>query len=171
MAGLIVADTDVVIDFLRGRGPGARLTRQLLVERCLRLTSVTGFELRVDADFLARRDQILRLFRSRTLALDLASALRAGEIAASLQKAGSAIGLADCLQAGGLPAARTAACDAQPPALRPDRGVTARRRRWFLTTAWAPVVTSGACGGPRAQQALACPGAQAQPPPQDPAQG
>lgn len=100
MAGLVVVDTDVVIDFLRGRGPGARLTRQFLVERRLRLTSVTGFELRVGADFLARRDQILRLFRSRTLALDLASALRAGEIAASLQKAGSAIGLADCLQAG-----------------------------------------------------------------------
>lgn len=100
MAGLVVADTDLVIDFLRGRAQGARLTRQLLVERRLRLTSVTGFELRVGADFLARRDQILRLFRSRTLALDLASALRAGEIAASLQQAGSAIGLADCLQAG-----------------------------------------------------------------------
>ncbi|MGH3771157.1 MAG: type II toxin-antitoxin system VapC family toxin [Pseudonocardiaceae bacterium] len=100
MAGLVVADTDLVIDFLRGRGPGARLTRQLLVERRLRLTSVTGFELRVGADFLDRRDQILRLFRSRTLALDLVSALKAGEIAASLQKAGSALGLADCLQAG-----------------------------------------------------------------------
>ncbi|MGH3931170.1 MAG: type II toxin-antitoxin system VapC family toxin [Pseudonocardiaceae bacterium] len=100
MAGLVVADTDLVIDFLRGRGPGARLTRQLLVERRLRLTSVTGFELRVGADFLDRRDQILRLFRSRTLALDLASALRAGEIAAGLRKAGAVIGLADCLQAG-----------------------------------------------------------------------
>ncbi|MGH3855785.1 MAG: type II toxin-antitoxin system VapC family toxin [Pseudonocardiaceae bacterium] len=100
MAGLVVADTDLVIDFLRGRGPGARLTRQLLVERRLRLTSVTGFELRVGSDFLDRRDQILRLFRSRTLALDLVSALKAGEIAASLQKAGSPIGLADCLQAG-----------------------------------------------------------------------
>lgn len=100
MAGLVVADTDLVIDFLRGRGSGARLTRQLLVERRLRLTSVTGFELRVGADFLGRRDQILRLFRSRTLALDILSALRAGEIAARLQKAGSPIGLADCLQAG-----------------------------------------------------------------------
>ncbi|MGH3766041.1 MAG: type II toxin-antitoxin system VapC family toxin [Pseudonocardiaceae bacterium] len=100
MAGLVVADTDLIIDFLRGRGPGARLIRELLVERRLRLTAVTGFELRVGTDFLDRREQILRLFRSRTVALDLASALRAGEIAAVLNKAGSAIGFADCLQAG-----------------------------------------------------------------------
>lgn len=100
MAGLVVADTDLIIDFLRGRGPGARLTRELLVERRLRLTAVTGFELRVGTDFLDRREQILRLFRSRTVALDLKSALRAGEIAAGLNKAGSTIGFADCLQAG-----------------------------------------------------------------------
>lgn len=100
MAGLVVADTDLIIDFLRGRGPGARLTRELLVERRLRLTAVTGFELRVGTDFLDRREQILQLFRSRTVALDLASALRAGEIAAVMNKAGLAIGFADCLQAG-----------------------------------------------------------------------
>ena len=100
MASPVVADTDLVIDFLRGRGAGARLTRELIVERRLRLTSVTGFELRVGADFLARRDEILRLFRSRTVVLDLASALRAGEVAATLQKTGSGIGFADCLQAG-----------------------------------------------------------------------
>ena len=100
MAGLVVVDTDLVIDFLRGRGPGAHLTRRLVIERRLRLTAVTGFELRVGADFLARRDQILGLFRSRTVPLDLASALRAGEVASALQAAGTGIGLADCMQAG-----------------------------------------------------------------------
>ncbi|MDQ3761533.1 MAG: type II toxin-antitoxin system VapC family toxin [Actinomycetota bacterium] len=100
MAGLVVADTDLIIDFLRGRGPGARLTRELLVERRLRLTAITGFELRVGTDFLDRREQIMRLFRSRTVTLDLASALRAGEIAAVLNGAGSTIGFADCIQAG-----------------------------------------------------------------------
>jgi tRNA(fMet)-specific endonuclease VapC len=100
VAGLVVADTDLIIDFLRGRGPGVRLIRELLVARRLRLTAITGFELRVGGDFLDRRDQILRLFRSRTVALDLTSALRAGEIAAALNKAGTAIGFADCLQAG-----------------------------------------------------------------------
>ena len=100
MAGLVVVDTDLVIDFLRGRGPGAPLTRRLIVERRLRVTAITGFELRVGADFLARKDQILGLFRSRTVPLDLASALRAGEVASTLQASGTGIGFADCMQAG-----------------------------------------------------------------------
>jgi tRNA(fMet)-specific endonuclease VapC len=100
VAGLVVVDTDLVIDFLRGRGPGAQLTRRLIVERRLRLTAITGFELRVGADFLARKDQILGLFRSRTVPLDLASVLRAGELASALQASGMGIGFADCMQAG-----------------------------------------------------------------------
>jgi tRNA(fMet)-specific endonuclease VapC len=100
VAGIVVVDTDLVIDFLRGRGPGAHLTRRLIVERRLRVTAITGFELRVGADFLARKDQILGLFRSRTVPLDLASALRAGEVASTLRGSGTGIGFADCMQAG-----------------------------------------------------------------------
>lgn len=100
MAGLVVADTDVLIDFLRGRGAGTRLLHELLADHRLRLTAVTGVELRVGTDFLPRRDAILRLFRSRTVALDLASALRAGEVASALRERGAGIGSADCLQAG-----------------------------------------------------------------------
>ena len=54
----------------------------------------------IGADFTARRDDILRLVRSRTFPLDPGSALRAGELAATLRGAGQGIGLADCLQAG-----------------------------------------------------------------------
>jgi len=100
VADLVVVDTDLVIDFLRGRGPGAHLTRRLVLERRLRVTAMTSFELRVGADFLARKDQILRLFRSRTVPLDLASTLRAGEVASTLQASGTGIGFVDCLQAG-----------------------------------------------------------------------
>jgi tRNA(fMet)-specific endonuclease VapC len=100
MAGLVVVDTDLVIDFLRGKGPGAPLVRELIASHRLRVTALTAFELRVGADFLARRDDILRLVRSRTFPLDSASALRAGDVAASLRGAGQDIGLADCLQAG-----------------------------------------------------------------------
>lgn len=100
MAGLVVVDTDLVIDFLRGQGSGAALVRQLIVEHRFRITAITAFELRVGADFLARRDEILRLGRSRTFPLDPGSALRAGEVAATLRSAGQDIGLADCLQAG-----------------------------------------------------------------------
>lgn len=100
MADLVVVDTDLVIDFLRGADPGARLVRELIVGHRLRVTAITAFELRVGTDFLARRDAILRLVRLRTFPLDSASAIRAGEVAATLRKAGQDIGLADCLQAG-----------------------------------------------------------------------
>jgi tRNA(fMet)-specific endonuclease VapC len=100
MAGLVVVDTDLVIDFLRGRGPGAPLVRELIVSHRFRVTAITASELRLGADFLARRDDILRVVRSRTFPLDAASALRGGEVAATLRGAGQDIGLADCLQAG-----------------------------------------------------------------------
>ena len=100
MAGLVVVDTDLVIDFLRGRGPGAPLVRELIVSHRFRVTAITAFELHLGADFLARRDDILRVVRSRTFPLDAASALRGGEVAATLRGAGQDIGLADCLQAG-----------------------------------------------------------------------
>lgn len=100
MAGLVVVDTDLVIDFLRGKGPGVPLVRELVARHRLRVTAITAFELRVGTDFLARRDDILHLVRSRTFPLNPASALRAGELAATLRGVGQDIGLADCLQAG-----------------------------------------------------------------------
>jgi tRNA(fMet)-specific endonuclease VapC len=100
VAGIVVVDTDLVIDFLRSTGPGAPLVRELIVGHRLRVTAITAFELRVGTDFLARRDEILRLVQSRTFPLDTGSALRAGEVAATLRAAGQDIGMADCLQAG-----------------------------------------------------------------------
>ncbi|MGH8913857.1 MAG: type II toxin-antitoxin system VapC family toxin [Acidimicrobiia bacterium] len=100
MAGLVVVDSDLVIDFLRGRGEGADLIRALIPQHRLRFTAVTAFEIRLGSDFLDRKDSILRLFRSRTLPVDLSAALTAGRIHASLADQGRGIGLADALQAG-----------------------------------------------------------------------
>jgi tRNA(fMet)-specific endonuclease VapC len=100
MAGLVVVDTDLVVDFLRGTGPGVPVVRELVAGHRLRVTAITAFELRVGTDFLTRRDDILRLMRSRTFPLDPAGALRAGDVAATLRAAGQDIGMADCLQAG-----------------------------------------------------------------------
>lgn len=100
MAGFVVVDTDLVVDYLRGRGAGVRLVRDLVTAGTLRLTAVTGFELRVGTDFLDRRDDILALFQMRTLPISLTAALRAGEVAALLRQRGQPLGLADCLQAG-----------------------------------------------------------------------
>ena len=76
MAGLVVTETDLLIDVLRARDPSAAVVRTLLTEHRLRVTAVTAFELRVGTDFLARRDDIMRLCRSRIIAVDVASALR-----------------------------------------------------------------------------------------------
>lgn len=100
MASPVVADTDLLIDFLRGRGPGVGAVRGLIRHRRLRLTSVTAFELRLGTDFFQRGTEIARLFRARTLGLDIEGAVLAGEVAVALRDAGRPIGLADCLQAG-----------------------------------------------------------------------
>jgi tRNA(fMet)-specific endonuclease VapC len=100
VADLVVVDTDLIIDYLRGRGPGAVLVRSLLSEGRLRLSAITALELRIGSDALARRKDIMRLARRRTFPIDLTSAVRAGEVAASLRASGQDIGLADRLQAG-----------------------------------------------------------------------
>lgn len=100
MADLVVVDSDLLIDFLRGRGEGSALVRELLAGRQLRVTALTAFEIRLGSDFLDRRTEIGRLFRSRTLPLDLASALRAGGVHARLAADDQAVGVADALQAG-----------------------------------------------------------------------
>lgn len=100
MAGLVVVDTDLVIDFLRGLGSGVPLVRELIGAGRFRVTAITAFELRLGADFLPRGDEIMRLLASRTVPLDLPSALRAVEVFSSLKSAGAGIGMADCLLAG-----------------------------------------------------------------------
>jgi tRNA(fMet)-specific endonuclease VapC len=100
VAGRVVVDTDLVIDYLRGKGQGVAVVRHLVRTGRLRLTAVSGFELRVGLDFVGRRDDIMALFRHRTLPLDLHAALNAGKVASQLKAAGTPVGFADYLQAG-----------------------------------------------------------------------
>lgn len=97
---LVVVDTDLVIDFLRGRGDGVAVVRDLLRSARLRITAVTAYELRLGADFLRRSDVIMRLARSRTLRFDLRAALEAGRVAVELAARGTPIGVRDTLIAG-----------------------------------------------------------------------
>ena len=64
------------------------------------MSSITAFELRLGADFLPRSGELLRILKSRTIPLDLASALRAGEVFVDLRNWGQGIGMGDCLLAG-----------------------------------------------------------------------
>lgn len=98
--GLVVADTDLVIDFLRGRDPGVGSVRRWLRESRLRLSAVTAFELRIGADFPERGDDMGALLGRRSLPLDVLAALHAGETFARLRAAGLDIGVKDALQAG-----------------------------------------------------------------------
>lgn len=100
MAKPVVVDSDLLIDFLCGKGDGVQIVTSLITQRRLRLTVITAFELRVGTDFLSRQSDILALLRGRMIALDAASALRGGEVAAELNRTGRPIGFADCLQAG-----------------------------------------------------------------------
>ena len=99
-AGLVVADTDVVIDFLRGRGPGVAAVRTLLEQRRLRLTVITAFELRLGASFIENQGPIKALFHRKTLGLSLAAGFLAGKVFSDLRSVNREIGVKDCLIAG-----------------------------------------------------------------------
>ena len=98
---MIVADTDVLIDFLAGRDPGAGRVALDLDRGLLRTTAVTRFELLCGARTARQEDTIRQLLDAiPTLALDQDAADHAARIQRNLQRAGEPIGMADSLIAG-----------------------------------------------------------------------
>jgi tRNA(fMet)-specific endonuclease VapC len=97
---LVVADTDLIVDFLRNREPGASTVVHLVQTGMLRITAISAFELRLGADFLRRREPIEALLSGRTLPLDLLGALHAGRISSTLRSEGRPIDVRDALLAG-----------------------------------------------------------------------
>lgn len=97
---LLVVDTDLVIDFLRDRRPGAARVQEWLERDVARFTAITSFEVRLGTDFVRRRAAIERLFAARTLPLDHMAALLAGEVFVRLRSEGRGIGVNDSLLAG-----------------------------------------------------------------------
>jgi tRNA(fMet)-specific endonuclease VapC len=98
--GLLVVDSDLIIDFLRGAEPGASRVQRWLQERRLRVTAVSAFELRLGADFIGRQAQIEMLLQRRALPLDVLGALEAGKVFVALRAEGRGIDVKDSLQAG-----------------------------------------------------------------------
>lgn len=98
---MIVADTDVLIDALRGREPSSSRVRSGLRDGTLVTTSVNAFELLSGARSTHERDAVDRLLGAMSiLPLD---AMAAGAAAASrrdLEAAGRAIGMGDYLIVG-----------------------------------------------------------------------
>jgi tRNA(fMet)-specific endonuclease VapC len=98
---MMVADTDVLIDFLAGSGPAAdRIGLELQVGG-LATTAVTRFELLAGARTERQRRAVGDLLDAlRTLPLDVAAADRAAEVRRDLEAQGVPIGMGDSLIAG-----------------------------------------------------------------------
>ena len=97
---MIVADTDVLIDFLEGTGAAERV-EELLREGNLVTTVITRFELLVGARTPRQRAAVEELLAAvESLPLDSGCADRAAEVRRDLTARGEDIGMADSLIAG-----------------------------------------------------------------------
>ena len=98
---MIVADTDVLIDALNGRGPSAERIKLELGAGALATTAITVFELRSGAKSTTASEQIETLLAGLTiLPFDEKAADRAAAARRVLEVGGSPIGMADYLIAG-----------------------------------------------------------------------
>jgi len=97
---VFVADTDVLVDFLRGLGKAGRVRLELQTGR-LCTTSITAFELWAGARSQQEISAVETLLGATSiLPLDPSSARRAGEIQRDLVRGGAGIGMADALISG-----------------------------------------------------------------------
>jgi predicted nucleic acid-binding protein len=98
---MIVADTDVLIDFLAGHEPGAERVAREIERQSLSTTAVTRFEVLCGARHVRQEDTIRQLLDALpTLPLHQEAADRAARVRLELERAGQSIGMADSLIAG-----------------------------------------------------------------------
>jgi tRNA(fMet)-specific endonuclease VapC len=98
---LILADTDVLIDFLAGTQPAADQVMEYVQSDTLQTTAISCFELLSGTREGRRGDNVRRLVNAiPVLALDRQAATRAASVRQQLTRSGSPIGMADSLIAG-----------------------------------------------------------------------
>jgi tRNA(fMet)-specific endonuclease VapC len=95
-----VLDTDVLIDYLRGSGPGRELVSSLLGSLAYRVTSVSAFELALGRSFSTDPRPVRALVSVPCLPLSRGAGLRAGVLVHDLRSARKEIGMRDAMQAG-----------------------------------------------------------------------
>lgn len=100
MDGGPVLDSDVLIDYLRGSGPGRDLVRALAHGTGYRVTAVTAFELALGRSYGSRPRPVHALIGAPLLPLTRKAGLRGGELLGELRRRGQAIDLRDAMQAG-----------------------------------------------------------------------
>lgn len=97
---MFIADTEVLVDFLKGVGEAERVRAELQTGR-LFTTAITAFELWAGAGTQQEIAAVETLLGALSiLPLDLSSARRAGEIQRDLTRKGAGIGMADSLISG-----------------------------------------------------------------------
>ena len=98
---MIIADTDVLIDYLEGRRPGAEAVSEALRRDQLQTTTINYFELRAGARHRRQQESVLALLESiPVLPLDVDAARKAAELRQQLEQSGIGIGMGDSLIAG-----------------------------------------------------------------------
>ncbi len=98
---MIIADTDVLVDFLRDRGPMADRIALELTTSSFVTTVITEFELRSGVRSRREAKAVEALLDALDVfSLDQPAARRASEVRRALESKGQAIGMADSLIAG-----------------------------------------------------------------------
>ena len=100
MAGGPVLDSDVLIDYLRGAGPGRDLLRSLIGGTGYRVTAVTAFELALGRSYAANPRPVHALLGAPLLTMTRKAGLRGGALLAELRRRGEPIDVRDAMQAG-----------------------------------------------------------------------
>jgi tRNA(fMet)-specific endonuclease VapC len=98
---MMVADSDVLIDALRGRNPAQARISAEIQKGSLATTAISVFELLSGAKSASTQDKVRRLLGALTiLALDDRAGEAAAEVRRNLEASGAAVGMADYLIAG-----------------------------------------------------------------------
>jgi tRNA(fMet)-specific endonuclease VapC len=100
MAGGPVLDSDILIDYLRGAGPGRDLLRSLIRGSGYRVTAVTAFELALGRSYRQNPRPVHALLAAPLLTLTRTAGLVGGTLLSELRASGQAIDVRDAMQAG-----------------------------------------------------------------------
>ncbi len=95
-----VLDSDVLIDYLRGAGPGRDVVRTLIQGPGYRVTAVTAFELALGRSYRANPHPVHAVLAAPLLTLSRKAGLRGGALLSELRAGGASIGVRDAMQAG-----------------------------------------------------------------------
>lgn len=100
LAGRPVLDTDVLIDYLRGSGPGRDLVRALAQGAGYQVTAVTAFELALGRAYHENPRPVHAVLAAPLLTLTRKAGLRGGALLSGLRRSGATIDVRDAMQAG-----------------------------------------------------------------------